>query len=499
MSNVAKENPIFATRFVSEFTHYRDIDADIMENIKLESIKDISFILLPIVDQVPEKGRGIVRILVTNNSGQPITLSIRYSLIGWYSDLSKKNKSTKLETLTILPREVWFRDIAFVSKIKQGKNYLKILFMQKRQLYASTHIEYSQTREIEDQKQVERSNFLGMQSKAFINPHSLNYWIYYSIFGPYKYRKESTFLLILKIFGVIAGGILLGLSYPFSTTTARLPDYVIPISIIVILISLLSFLSNLDASKVKLIKELELTDQVRKASLETALSTNVSMLQKFVLNDMNFTYNSEKNAVYWKEGANKLYQRLIPDIGNMLGISTDIKDTVVQARTEVEVIEDRDELKKKISQGIELQHEEGIRLRGEVESVAEDAKGVEVDTDEIDSKTSIEEDYDSIKTAPKIEQQIEAIQTQPEIKQEIEPLESKSHIEQDIEPLISDTSIDKSIEPIVTETKPVVEDTRGYIGELTDVDTIPIPKIIPGHEFNKTDKKSVKEIKKEDE
>jgi len=498
MSNGSKENPIFASKFVQKFTHYTDIDADLRENIKMESIKDISYSILPIVDQVPEKGRGIVRVLITNNSGHPISLSLKYSLIGWYSDLSKKGKSTKLETITILPREVWFRDISFVSDIKQGKNYFKLIFNQKREEYASTHIEYSQIREIEDQKQIERSNYLGMLSKAFIDPHSLNYWLYYSIFGPYKYRKEPVFLQILKGFGVISGGLLFILSFPFATTLTSLPDYLMPVGALIALISLLSFLSNLDAKKVKLIKELELTDQDRTGALEFTFNTIAGTLSKFTRTDINFSYNPEKNTIHWKEGANKLYQRLIPDIGNMIGLSTEIKGTL-QPKSEVEVIEDRDELKKKISKGIELQHEEGIRLKGEIEAVAREAQGVDIVTDTLESDTSIQEDYDSIKTSADIKQEIDPIKTVPEIKQDIEPIEAKPDIEQKIEPIISDTSIDKEIVPIKTESKAVVDDARGYIGEVTDVETIPIPKNIPGHEFKSKDKKSVKELDKEED
>ncbi len=491
MSNEAKENPVFATKFISKFTHYMDADADLVENIEMETVKDISYVLLPIVDQVPEKGRGIVRILITNNSGQPISLALHYSLIGWYSDLSKTNKSTKIETITILPKEVWFRDISFISNIKQGKNYFKIIFKQKRKEYATTNIEYSQIREIEDEKQIERSNFLGMQSKPFINPHSINYWIYYSLFGPYRYRKERTILQIIKFFGVVAGGILVGLYFPYSTVPER-PLYPVPIGIGIILISLLSFLSNFDASKVKLIKKLKLTDQERKGALEYTSNTIAHILKKFTINDINFSYDADKNTVNWKEGANKLFQRIIPDIGNMLGITTDIGDVTQQVRPDVEVIKDREELKKKISEGIELQHEEGIRLTGVVGAVGEGSEGVTIETDDIRTESSIQEDIESIKTTPEMKQDIKPIQTTPELKQDIEPIKTKTDIEQKIEPLVSDTSIK-------TKTQSVVDDARGYIGELTDVETIPIPKDIPGHEFKTKSKKSVKELKKDED
>ena len=91
-----------------------------------------------------------------------------------------------------------------------------------------------------------------------------------------------------------------------------------------------------------------------------------------------------------------------------------------------------------------------------------------------------------------MKQDIEPIQTTPELEQDIEPIKTESEIEQKIQPLVSDTSIK-------TKTQSVVDDARGYIGELTDVETIPIPKDIPGHEFKTKDKKSVKELKKDEE
>ncbi len=481
MSNEIVENPIFATKFVSKFTHYQDVDEELRENIEMETIKEISYVLLPIIDQVPEKARGIVRVFITNDTGQPITISVHYSVVGWFSDLSKKSKSTKLETITIGPREVWFRDISFVSSIKQGKNYFKLLIKQKREDYASAHIEFSQIREIEDQKQIERSNFLGMQSRAYINPESLNYWIYFSLFGPYKYSKERNILLILKIFGFVAGGILLGLKLPYTST---LGDYILPLSILLMVISLLSFLSNMDASKVKLIKELQLTDHDRKGTLELAQNTNNITLKRFSITDMNYSYDSEKKYIFWKEGANKLFQRLIPLVSDIIGITTKIKFTRIVSQPDVEVIDDKVELKQKIAKGIELQHEEGIRLRGEVESISEDSKGVDVEVHNINIASSIKADIDPIVT-------------KPDMKPDVDPIETVTEIKQKIDPIVTDTSIDKDIQPIEIKTDSIVKDVRGYIGEPTDVETIPVPKELPGSQPKATDKKSIKELKED--
>ena len=483
MTNEILENPIFASKFVSNFIHYSELDKDLRDNIEMESVNAISFIMLPIIDQIPEDKKGIVRVFITNNESQPITLSIRFSIVGWFSDLRKHEKTRKVETITIQPEEVWFRDISFKSSIKQGKNYFQLLFYDKKEVYASAHFEFSQIREIEKQNQIERSNYLGMSSKSYINPQSLNYWIFYSLFGPYTYVKESVVFLFLKIIGILTGIVLIVLSIPATTI---FPEYVLPIGIIVTIISLLAFTSNLDDKHIKFIFELGLTDNPKRGTIELASNTISSTLQKFCKLDMNFDYDAENDVVKWKEGSNKLYQKLIPQIASKLQLSYDIGEVKIVSKPVAEEITDKEELKKKIEKGIQLQHEEGIKFKDEIDSVGEDSTGIEVKSHVLESTTSIKPDFDSIVTKDSVKPDIEPIETIPSLIPLVETIETKS----DIKPQV------KTIE---TKAEGIVKDARGYIGRPTDTETIPIPKQLPMEEKKAEEKKSVKEIKKDSE
>ncbi len=483
MTNEILENPIFASKFISKFTHYTELDKDFRDNIEMESVKALSYVMLPIVDQIPENKKGIVRIFLTNNESQPITLTIKYSIVGWFSDLRKHEKTKKLETITLQPEEVWFRDVSFVSSIKQGKNYFQLLVYEKKEVYLTANFEFSQIREIEDLKQVERSNFLGMLSKPYINPQSLNYWTFYSLYGPNTYVKESIIFLFLKIIGALSGIVLIALTIP---TTTIFPDYVLPIGIFVTAISLLAFISNLDDKHVKFIYELGLTDNPKRGSIKTTSSTISATLQKFSKNDMNFSYDAEKEIINWKEGSNKLYQKLIPQFANRLQLSYDIGEEIQVSRPIAEEITDKEELKKKIEEGIQLQHEEGIKFRDEIDSVGDDSTGVLVKSKAMESSTSVKPEFDSIITEDSVKPDIEAIETQPKMDPLVEAIETQP-------------KMDPLVEPIKTKAEGVVKDAQGYIGKPTDTETIPVPKELPDDLKSDDKKKSVKEFKKDEE
>ncbi len=483
MTNEILENPVFASKYISKFTHYSELDKDLRDNIGMESVNALAYCMLPIIDQIPEDKKGIVRVFITNNESQPITLSVRFSIVGWFSDLRKHEKARKVETITIQPEEVWFRDISFKSSIKQGKNYFQLLFYDKKEVYASAHFEFSQIREIEEQKQIERSNYLGMSSKAYINPQSLNYWTFYTLFGPYSYVKESIIFLFLKIIGILAGIVLIALSIPATTI---FPDYVMAIGIVVIIISLLAFTSNLDDKHVKLIFELGLTDNPKRGSIELTSSTISSTLQKFCKVDMNFDYDTENDKVKWKEGSNKLYQKLIPQIASTLQLTYDIGEAEIVSKPVAKEITDKEELKKKIEKGIQLQHEEGIKFKDEIDSVGKDSEGIEVKSQSIESTTSIKPDFDSLVAKDSIKQDIEPIETIPSLQPLVEPIETKS----ELKPLV------KTIE---TKAEGIVKDAKGYIGKPTDTETIPIPKQLPMEEKKAKEKKSVTELNKDSE
>ena len=478
MTNEILENPIFASKFVSKFTHYSELDKVLRDNIEMETVKAISYVMLPLVDQIPENKKGIVRIFITNNESQPITLSVKYSIVGWFSDLRKHDKTKKVETITIQPEEVWFRDIAFTSSIKQGKNYFQLLIYDKKDVYLTAHYEFSQIREIEEQKQIERSNYLGMLSKPYINPQSLNYWIFYSLYGPGTYVKESIIFLFLKIIGALIGIVLIGLSIPATTI---FPDYVMAIGIVVTLISTLAFISNLDDKHVRFILELGLTDNPKRGSLKLASNTISTTLQKFCKTDMNFDYNSEKGEINWKEGSNKLYQKLVPQFANKLQLPYDIGDEATVSRPVAEEITDKEELKKKIEKGIQLQHEEGIKFRDEIDSIGEDSVGVAVKSKAMESTTSVEPQFDSIITKDSVKPDIDPIEIKPTMDPLVEAIETKPEM-------------DPQVKPIKTKAEGIVKDARGYIGKPTDTETIPVPKELPDDLKTVDKKKSAKEI-----
>ncbi|NPD88371.1 MAG: hypothetical protein HGN29_06590 [Asgard group archaeon] len=499
MSIELKEIPVFAKKFISEFKHNKEIDKILLENLEFQEKDGIKLLILPIVDQIPENKRGIARVFIANSSDTPLDLSVYSSITGWFSDLNKLEKLKYIETITIHPSEVHVRDIVFKSSVKQGKNYFQLIVSKKKtripKEYVATHIEYSQIREIREDVQIERSNYLGMLSRAYVNPRSLNYWIYYSIFGPNIYRKDGVLLLLLKILGIIAGSVFITLSFLLSDIFDQ--EYILPVSSIVIIISLLSLLTNVDRKKIKLINELNLSDNKRKINLDTIDKTSAEGLQRFCLNDINFGYNRETNSISWKSGANKLFEKLITTISDVLNIPTDLEPLseapIITATPEAETGSiQQDEL----NLGIEFDQEEGIDFKeGVVEAVGKDAQAVEMEIDGvqmgievIDSESSVIPDVDSIVT-------------KPEMKQQIEPIVTDSKVEQSVEKIESKTAVEPKIQPIETKTEGLLSDTRGLIstGKQIDVNTIPAPKKLPIKPKKDSSKDSVKNMSKEKE
>jgi hypothetical protein len=490
MSNEIFDNPVFASNVIPKFTHNEEIDSALLDNLEMETHEDLSYALFPIVEQVPENKRGIVRLFIANTGDLTKTIHVYYSLVGWFSDLQKDDKKISIEKIIINPKEVWFRDIVFKSNIKQGKNYFKISFYENKKLLSSSHIEYSQIRAIEDIKQIERSNFLGMTSKPFINPRAANYWIFYSLFGKKKYVKESPVLIVFKLVGFLGGATFITLAIIMQNL---FPEVILPVSVIITLISFLSFFSNLDDKHVKLIYGLKLTNNTRRGTLYLTKQMPKEVLSKYCVSGLNYGYEAESDTLYWKEGSIKLYEKLIPLVGRLLQLSTDIKPTSAVLVSKVEEIKDKDELKKKIELGIQLQYEEGIRFDEGVDPLGEDAEAVKTDVKVFDSDTSMQPEISIIKTEASMDSKVEIIETKTSIEPDIDPIETDSSLDNEIEPIETDSSLDIEIEPIETKPKALVSKVRGVIiGKHTDVATIPEPKKLP---FKKKDdkKKSVKD------
>ncbi len=477
MSNEIFDNPIFASNIIPIFTHNEEIDSALFDNLEMETHENISYALFPIVEQVSENKRGIVRLFIANTGDLSRIIHVYYSLVGWFSDLQKDDKKTSIEKITIDPKEVWYRDIVFKSNIKQGKNYFKISLYENKKLLKSSHVEYSQIREIEDIKQIERSNFFGMTSKPYINPRAANYWIFYSLFGKKKYVKESPVLIVFKLVGFLGGVTFIILALLMQNL---FPEIILPVSVIITIISFLSFFSNLDDKYVKLIYNLKLTKDTRRGTLYLAKQMPNEILQKYCISGLNYGYEAESDTLYWKEGAIKVYEKLIPLVGRLLHLPTDIKPTSAVLVSKVAEIKDKDELKKKIELGIQLQYEEGIRFEEGVEPLGKDSDAVHTEVQVFDSDTSMQPEVDIIRTETKVEPIVEVIETTTKMEPIIDPIET-------------DSSLDVEIDPIETEPKALVSKVRGVIiGKKTDVTTIPEPKKLP---FTKKDgpKKSAKD------
>jgi hypothetical protein len=295
MSNEIFDNPVFASNVIPKFTHNEEIDSALLDNLEMETHEDLSYALFPIVEQVPENKRGIVRLFIANTGDLTRIIHVYYSLVGWFSDLQKDDKKISVEKIIINPKEVWFRDIVFKSNIKQGKNYFKSSFYENKKLLSSSHIEYSQIREIEDIKQIERSNFLGMTSKPFINPRAANYWVFYSLFGKKKYVKESPVLIVFKLVGFLGGATFITLAIIMQNL---FPEIILPVSVIITLISFLSFFSNLDDKHVKLIYELKLTKDTRRGTLYLAKQMPNEVLLKYCVSGLNYGFEAESDTLY---------------------------------------------------------------------------------------------------------------------------------------------------------------------------------------------------------
>jgi len=491
MSKEIFDNPVFASNIIPIFTHNEEIDSALIDNLEMKTHENLSYALFPIVEQVSENKRGIVRLFIANIGDLPRTIHVYYSLIGWFSDLQKDIKKISIEKIIVGPKEVWYRDIVFKSNIKQGKNYFKISLYENKKLLRSSHIEYSQIREIEDIKQIERSNFFGMTSKPYINPRAANYWVFYSLFGKKKYVKEGPVLIVFKLVGFLGGATFITLALLMKNL---FPEIILPVSVIITLLSFLSFFSNLDDKYVKLIYNLKLSKDTRRGTLYLAKQMPNEILKKYCVSGLNYGYEAESDTLYWKEGAIKLYEKLIPLVGRLLHLPTDIKPTSAVLVPKVAEIKDKDEFKKKIELGIQLQYEDGIRFEEGVDPLGEDSDAVHTEVQVFDTDSSMQPDVDIIRTETTIDPIIVPIKTDSSLDNEIIPIETDSSLDNEIVPIKTDSSLDNEIVPIETEPKALVSKVRGVIiGKKTDVATIPEPKKLP---FTKKDdtKKSVKDI-----
>ena len=284
MKSKVVEHPVFASRFIKQFTHYDQIDELLLSNLEWNAEnKSFAISLLPLTDNIPESRSLIVRVFIANLTSENQKITVFYSASTFYSDLQRLEKLKKIGTITLEPKSVYFRDISYKDYQKrQGKHYFQITIAKKgfhkrikqkvkkeesKDAILSAYLSYTCLREIKEFLQLERTNYLGLNSKPYVNPMSVKYWLYYSIFGPYTYRDEGTFVQILK--GILMVGGIVGILFnQFESTIS--PPWLMPVSIAGTTIGLLSLFSNRDKATVELAKELKLTPYKRKATLNGA-------------------------------------------------------------------------------------------------------------------------------------------------------------------------------------------------------------------------------------
>ena len=191
-------------------------------------------------------------------------------------------------------------------------------------------------------------------------------------------------------------------------------------------------------------------------------------MQKYCLNDINYSYDAEKNAIRWKEGANKMFEKIIPEIARILHLPTEIKPTLRVKQSRVEEIKDKETLKQRIEEGIQLQHEQGIRFQEQLETLSDDVEPVKTETKGLKSESYVHPDID-------------AIELKPELKPDIDPIETEAKLDPDIDPIETTTQMKPEVQPMDTEGKQLVTDVEAMKsgGKTIDVDTIPEPKKLP--------------------
>jgi len=76
MSNEFAENPVFASKLIPTFTHYEEIDEELADNLDFQELNEIRYLLLPVIDQVPENRRGVARLFISNKGSLAINFYI---------------------------------------------------------------------------------------------------------------------------------------------------------------------------------------------------------------------------------------------------------------------------------------------------------------------------------------------------------------------------------------------------------------------------------------
>ena len=101
MKSKVVEHPVFASRFIKQFTHYDQIDELLLSNLEWNAEnKSFAISLLPLTDNIPESRSLIVRVFIANLTSENQKITVFYSASTFYSDLQRLEKLKKIGTIT---------------------------------------------------------------------------------------------------------------------------------------------------------------------------------------------------------------------------------------------------------------------------------------------------------------------------------------------------------------------------------------------------------------
>ncbi|MHA1869109.1 MAG: hypothetical protein ACTSVB_00405 [Candidatus Heimdallarchaeaceae archaeon] len=432
------QNPLLASKYIRKFTHYSEFDNILINNLDWKGNETIGIYILPIIDTVPSKKNGIFRIFVSNKAETALKVKVHVRNFGYLNEKEKLNKSQiAFRKLIIDKNEVWYRDVIIPSDIKLGKNFFQLvvkyrLNKKKRRIYDL--IDYTEIMPLDNIKQIARKNFLGLTQKSYINPSSVSYWIYCSLFGPRNYSKEPTFIYLTKWIVFLLSISTISISFIISS----LPEIVLYVSSAGALLSFLTFFTDLDRHTVHEINELGLTELKRKALVDN-IPTKIDWFKLFTLKSEYFYFIEEELNFAWKTNSDNSFKPVIYSLNQALNSQISIKEGTKEEEERImeEIITNKKieqkETKTKVKE--EKKEHEGITFEEDL-SISFDSK-IQI----LDSITSYSVPSSAIELEDSFELPVEVIKTE-------------TFIEPDS---IAFDVIDK---PFTTELEPIITDSE---------------------------------------
>ncbi|MHA1116348.1 MAG: hypothetical protein ACTSRR_10255 [Candidatus Heimdallarchaeaceae archaeon] len=442
---VVIQNPLLVCKYIKKFTHYPEFDRILIDNLDWKREDIIGISIIPIVDTVPSGKNAIFRIFISNMGETTQKVKVHVRTFGYLSKKEKLNRSQiAFRKLIINNNEVWYRDVIIPSDIKLGKNFFQLVVKykvnkKKRIIYEIK--EYTEIMPLDHIKQIARQNFLGLAQKPYIDPSSISYWIYCSLFGSRNYSKEPTFIYITKwiVF-------LLSISTIGAYFTLPLPEIVLYIGSGGALLSFLTFFTDLDRHTVREIHDLGLTELKRKAFIDN-IPKKTEWLKLFTLKSDYFYFIEEESTFAWKTSTDNSFKPVIYSLNQVLDTQLSIKEGTKEEEERIieEIITNRkiEKIKTKTKTKEEVEEHEGIVFEEDL-SISFDAK-MQI----LDSITSY--------TVPS-----KAIELEDSFELPVEIIKTETFIEPDSVAFdVLDKPFTTDLEPIITDSESI--DSKGSL------------------------------------